>query len=237
MTITSPHNEKLKLVRKLRDRKHRERQGLFVAEGEDLLEAGRAAGLEPELVLSAAGSGLGGVEVDPETLASVSELGSGTRVISVWPQRWSDPAGPVCVYLQGVGDPGNVGAVIRTAHALVEGSVVLGPNSADPFSPKAVRASMGSVFAHRLARASVDETPAPRAALVAHGGTEPKEIGAPITLCLGAEREGLSEDVLAVAEHRWTIPLRPGGAESLNVAAAAAIALGWISSAGPEGTS
>jgi RNA methyltransferase, TrmH family len=235
MTVTSPHNSKLKLVRRLRDRKHREREGLFVAEGEDLLEAGLAAGLEPELVLSAAGSGLGGVEVERDALASVSELGSGTRVISVWPQRWSEPAGPVCVYLHGVGDPGNVGAVIRTAHALVEGSVVLGGNSADPYSPKAVRASMGSIFAQPVARAGVDETPAPRAALIAHGGSDPEPVAPPITLCVGAEREGLPNDVLVATEHTWTIPLLTGGAESLNVAAAAAIVLGRISSARPEG--
>jgi TrmH family RNA methyltransferase len=237
MTVTSPHNEKLKLVRRLRDRKHREREGLFVAEGEDLLEAGLEAGREPELVLSAAGTGLGGVEVEREALDSVSELGSGTRVISVWRLRWSESVGPVCVYLHGVGDPGNVGAVIRTSHALVEGSVVLGPGSADPYSPKAVRASMGSIFAQPVARAGVEDTPVPRAALVAHGGSEPGAIAGPITVCLGAERKGLSDDVLGAAEQHWTIALRPGGAESLNVAAAAAIVLGRISSARREGAS
>jgi hypothetical protein len=61
--ITSKDNERLRLIRRLRARKHREREGLFVTEGEDLLAAGRAAGAEPELVLSAEGSGLGGVEV------------------------------------------------------------------------------------------------------------------------------------------------------------------------------
>ena len=237
MTVTSTHNEKLKLVRRLRDRKHREREGLFVAEGEDLLEAGLDAGWKPELVLSAAGSGLGGVEVAADALASASELGSGTRVISVWPQRWSQPAGPVCVYLHAVGDPGNVGTIVRTAHGLVEGSVVLGPDSADPYSPKAVRASMGSIFAQPLARANVGDTPAPRAALVAHGGSEPQAVVPPITVCLGAEREGLPDELVSAAEHRWTIPLRAGGAESLNVAAAAAIVLGRISSARPEGAS
>jgi RNA methyltransferase, TrmH family len=235
MTVTSPQNEKLKLVRRLRDRKHRDREGLFVAEGEDLLEAGRLAGGEPELLLSAAGSGLGGIEVAPDVLASASELGSGTRVISVWRQRWAQPAGPVCVYLHGVGDPGNVGAVIRSAHALAEGSVALGGGSADPYSPKAVRASMGSIFAHPVARAEVADTPAPRAALVAHGGEPPRPLEPPITLCLGAEREGLPEDVAAACELRWTIALREGGAESLNVAAAAAIVLGGISSARPQG--
>src|SRR4051812_12472460 len=83
--IESPHNEKLKLVRKLRERKQREREGLFATEGEDLLEAGMAAGAEPRFVLVEAGSGLEGEEVDPQLLADVSTLGSGTRVIAVWP--------------------------------------------------------------------------------------------------------------------------------------------------------
>jgi RNA methyltransferase, TrmH family len=228
--ITSPNNEKLKLIRKLRERKHREREGLFVTEGEDLLEAGLAAGAEPEMLLSAASSGLGGVEVEPSLLAELSTLGSGTRAIAIWRERWTQPAGPVCVYLHAVGDPGNVGAVIRSAHALVEGAVVLGPGCADPHSPKAVRASMGSIFGQPLARGTVDETPRPRVGLVAHGGREPGTPEPPLTLCLGAEREGLPEDVLDACEESWTVPLRAAGAESLNVAAAAAIALHGISS-------
>jgi TrmH family RNA methyltransferase len=230
--IVSKDNEKLKLVRRLQERKHREREGLFAAEGEDLLDAGLAAGLEPELVLSVAGSGLGGVEVAPEALASASTLGSGTRVISIWRQRWSQPAGPVCVYLHGVGDPRNVGAVIRSAHALVEGSVALSDDSADPYSPTAVRASMGSVFAVPLTRGGIDATPRPRVALVAHGGSEPRAAAGPLTLCVGSERKGMpAELVEGHCEEAWTIALRPDGAESLNLAAAAAIALGRISSA------
>jgi TrmH family RNA methyltransferase len=228
--ITSPHNEKLKLIRKLRERKHREREGLFVTEGEDLLKAGLAVGAEPEMLLSAAGSGLGGVEVEPGLLAELSTLGSGTRAIAIWKERWAQPAGPVCLYLHAVGDPGNVGAVIRSAHALVEGAVVLGPGCADPHSPKAVRASMGSIFGQPLARGTVDETPRPRVGLVAHEGQEPGTPGPPLTLCLGAEREGLPDDVLDACDERWTVPLRAAGAESLNVAAAAAIALHGISS-------
>jgi TrmH family RNA methyltransferase len=222
--IASPQNEKLKLVRRLRERKHREREGLFVTEGEDLLAAGLAAGAEPHLLLSAAGSGLEGDEVGPELLAS------GTRVIVAWEQRWTHTAKPSCVYLHGVSDPGNVGAIIRTAHALLDGSVALGPGCADPFSPKAARASMGSVFGQPLVRAVVDDTPAPRVALVAHGGEGLDALGSASTLCLGAEREGLSADVLERCDTAVTIPLRAGGAESLNVAAAAAIACEWISS-------
>jgi TrmH family RNA methyltransferase len=228
--IASPQNEKLKLVRRLRDRKHRDRERLFATEGEDLLAAGLAAGEEPRLLLSAAGSGLGGEEVEPELLGSVSGLGSGTRAIAVWEQRWAQAPLPPCVYLHGVGDPGNVGAILRTADALLDGSVALGPDCADPFSPKAGRASMGSIFAGRPARAAIGETPAPRVALVAHGGEGMESLGEVGTLCLGAERDGLPDEVLEQCDVTVTIPLRPGGAESLNVAAAAAIACEWISS-------
>lgn len=232
--ITSQHNEKLKLVRRLQERRGREREGLFLTEGEDLFEAGLASGAEPRLLLSAAGSGIGGLEVDPELLASISVLGSGTRVIAAWEQRWQPVEGPVCVYLHEVGDPANVGAVIRSAHALVEGTVVLGPGCADPFSPKAVRASMGSLFGQPLARGTIGETPVPRVALVAHGGEPLGELEPPLTVCIGAEREGLPSEVLDSCERSVTIPLRRGTAESLNLAAAAAIVLQGISSRAPE---
>jgi TrmH family RNA methyltransferase len=227
--ISSPHNEKLKLVRKLRERRHREREGLFVTEGEDLVAAGLAAGAEPRFVLTAGGD-LGGEEVEPRLLAEASALGSGTRAIAVWPRAWAREVRAPCVYLHAVADPGNVGAVVRSAHALLGGSVVLGPGCADPFGPKAVRASMGSVFGQPLLRAGVEATPRPRAALVAHGGEGLDALGGVATLCLGAEREGLPADVLAECETRVTIPLRPDAAESLNVAAAAAIACERISS-------
>ncbi|HEU4737790.1 MAG TPA: RNA methyltransferase [Solirubrobacterales bacterium] len=228
--IESPQNEKLKLVRKLRDRKHREREGLFATEGEDLLEAGVAAGAQPRFVLVAAGAGLEGEEVEPGLLADVSTLGSSTRVIAVWPLRWSErPASP-CFYLHGVGDPGNVGTIIRTVDALVDGSVVLGPGCADPFSPKAVRASMGSLFSQPPAKGDFATTGQPRVALVPHGGEELDTLSGAATVCLGAERDGLPDAVISQCDRRVTIPLRAGGPESLNVAAAAAIAAQRISS-------
>ncbi|HVQ57660.1 MAG TPA: RNA methyltransferase [Solirubrobacterales bacterium] len=230
MTITSPQNEKLKLVRKLRERKHREREGLFATEGEDLLEAGIAAGAEPRFLLSAAGAGLGGEEVEPELLAGASSLGSGTRAIAVWPLSWAEQPATPCFFLHGVADPGNVGTIVRTVDALLGGSVVLGPGCADPFSPKAVRGSMGSIFAQPPVRAGLEETPETRAALVAHGGEGIEALDGAATVCLGAEREGLPDEVVAACDVRVTIPLRPGGPESLNVAAAAAIAAQQISS-------
>jgi TrmH family RNA methyltransferase len=238
--IESPQNEKLKLVRKLRDRKHREGEGLFATEGEDLLEAGLAAGMQPRFVLVAAGSGLAGEEVVPGLLDGVSTLGSGTRVIAVWPlpkaggvdflSLSESNSTPPCLYLHGVGDPGNVGTIVRTAHAFLDAPVVLGPECADPHSPKAVRASMGSVFSSPPIKAELETTPEPRVALVAHGGQELDTLDGAATVCLGAEREGLPDAVVAQCDRKVTIPLRPGGAESLNVAAAAAIAAQRLSS-------
>jgi TrmH family RNA methyltransferase len=236
--IKSNQNEKLKLVRKLRDRKHREREGLFATEGEDLLAAGLAAGAVPRFVLVVAGWGLEGEEVEPDLLADVSSLGSGTRAIAVWPLTWVEQPASPWFYLHGVADPGNVGTIIRTVDALLGSTVALGPGCADPFSPKAVRASMGSIFTQPPTKTGVEVTPEPRVALVAHGGEGLDALDGAATVCLGAEREGLTDDVLAACDRQVTIPLRRGGAESLNVAAAAAIAAQRISSlAMPEAES
>lgn len=219
--ITSPHNDKLKLIRKLHQRKHRERSGLLVAEGEDLVDAASAAGVEPEFVLAA------GRDVEPALLDEVSELGSGTRVIGVYPQRWSEPHGDVCVYLHGVRDPGNVGTIVRATHALGDGPVVIGPGCADPYSPRAVRASMGSVFARPPARAELADLGGLKLALDPRAAQTLREaeLAAPLVICLGAEREGLPADVESLASATASIPMRAEGPESLNIAAAAAVAL------------
>ena len=111
--IASPQNEKLKLVRKLRERKHREREGLFATEGEDLVEAGLAAGVEPRFVLTAAGGEAPRAGTARRSSRScwpsVSSLGSGTRAIAVWPLGWAERPATPCLYLHGVADPGNVG--------------------------------------------------------------------------------------------------------------------------------
>ena len=219
--ISSPHNEKLKLIRKLQARKHRERSGLFAAEGEDLVEAAERAGAAVEFVLVA------GQDVEPELLDAVSELGSGTRVIGVYRQSWSPPGGDLSVYLEGVRDPGNVGTIFRTVHALADGPLVLGPGCADPYSPRAVRASMGSVFARPPARAELAELPGMKVALDrgAPASLADLEVRPSVVICLGAERGGLPADLESGADARARIPMRPDGPDSLNVAMAATVAL------------
>jgi TrmH family RNA methyltransferase len=227
MTITSTHNRKLKEIRKLRMRKRwRERSGRFVAEGEDLLAAADAAGWSPLERFCAAGSGLDGVEVEPKLLASASGIASGTRALAVYRERWLPrPAGPLCVYLHGVHDPGNIGTVLRSAEAFGASCVAFGPGAADPFSPKAVRASMGAVFGVPVASAEgLDELPGRTVALVPEQGVPLAEVGAAeeVTLLIGAEREGLPEEVAQRADQVAHIPIRT---HSLNAAMAATIGL------------
>jgi TrmH family RNA methyltransferase len=219
--ITSPDNEKLKRIRKLRSRRARDRTGLFVVEGEDLVAAAEAAGAEPELLLVA------GENVEPRLLDAVSTLGSGTRVIGVYSQATSPPGGQLSVYLHGVADPGNVGTILRAAHALCDGPVALGPGCADPYSPKAVRASMGSVFARAPARAELASLVGTKVALdgAAPTGLGDLEVRPPVVICLGGERHGLPAELLSAADARARIPMRPDGPDSLNVAMAATVAL------------
>ncbi len=228
--ITSPHNPKLKALRRLQTRRGRAAAHTFLAEGEDLIEAAAVAGRTPLEGYRVTGTGLGGegfLDVEAPVLADVSTLGSGTRVIGVYEQRWAEAVGPLCVYLHGVGDPGNVGTVLRSAQAFGASCVALGPRCADPHSPKAVRASMGAIFSVSLAHVSaISELPGERVALAS---TAPEvlagpagEQGAAVTLLVGAERDGLPEDVMAECERRARIPI---ASESLNAAMAATVAL------------
>src|SRR3954471_2092690 len=224
MTITSPHNDQLKEIRKLAGRKWRDKLREFVAEGEDLLAAADAAGWEPIARLVAEGSGLLGEEVVPHLLAQVSQLGSGTRALGVYGQRWAPaPVGPLCLALWGVNDPGNVGTALRGALAFGAASVALGPGTADPYGHKAVRASMGALFEVPVTRVrDPGDLPGRRIALVAHGGPPLSAPDGDVTLVVGAEREGLPDDVVAACDEVATIQVH---SESLNVAMAATVAL------------
>src|SRR5829696_1200580 len=229
MTITSPHNEQLKQVRKLAGRKWRDKTRTFVAEGEDLIAAADAAGWRPELVLCEAGSGLPGEEVAPQLLRQASQLGSGTRALAVYPQRWAPaPAGPLCVALWGLNDPGNVGTVLRSALAFGAATVALGPGAADPYGHKAVRASMGAIFSVPVARVrGVDELPGRRVALAAGEGRPLAELeDREVALVVGAERKGLPDAVLAECDEVCHIPIH---SESLNAAMAATVAMYEVS--------
>jgi TrmH family RNA methyltransferase len=216
--IRSGSNERLKLLRKLHDRRWRDKLGLFVCEGEDLVDAGLAAGFEPADLLVA------GESVEPELLAGISALGHPPRVVAVF-RRAELPSGyrDAVLALWRVADPGNVGTLIRAADAF-GASVALSSGCADPTGPKALRASVGAIF--RVPISGFDETPGRRIGLVPRGGrplTE-LELDGGTTFVLGAEREGLPADVAARCDALATIP-HAAASESLNVAMAGTVAL------------
>lgn len=223
--ITSAQNPLLKEIKRIQRKRE---GGRFVAEGEDLVAAADAAGWRPIHRLEA------DVDVEPALLDGVSALGSGTRLLAVYEQRWAAaPVGPLALYLHGVGDPGNVGTILRGALAFGAGCVVLGPGCADPFGAKAVRASMGALFSVPVVRAPLEECPGPRVALVAGRG-EPLRGGAGTgTLVIGAERAGLPEELVAACDTVAHIPI---AGESLNAAMAATVALyEWTNRLEPDG--
>lgn len=200
-------------VRRLHDKRWREKLGLFFVEGEDAVAAATAAPVE---LLRA------GEEVEERLLAEVSTAPHAPRVIGVhrrgdlpaWEQRDATLA------LWHVADPGNVGTLIRTAEAF-GAAIVLSAGCADPTSPKALRASAGSIW--RVPLGTWDDLGGRRIALVAHGGAalSSLELSGRVAFLLGAEREGLPAE--AERDVDATIPIV--GAESLNVAVSGALAL------------
>ena len=211
----SRDNERLKLVRKLHDKRWRDKLGLFFVEGEDAVAAATA---EPVDLLRA------GEDVEASLLAEVASAPHPPRIVGVYRRAdlpgWEERDATLALWR--LADPGNVGTLIRTADAF-GAAVALSDGCADPTSPKALRASAGSIWRVPLGDwARVDSTRT-RIALVAHGGKPLASVplDGRVTLLLGAERAGLPPDVERDVDA--TIPI--AGAESLNVAATGAIAL------------
>jgi TrmH family RNA methyltransferase len=223
--ISSRDNPKLKTLRKLVTRRQREKLGLLAAEGEDLVSAALENGWALEFALVDAARppelDLRAEPVGSHLLAEVSTLGHAPRVIGVFrSERPERPLPPVGLELWRVGDPGNVGTLARACDAF-GGYLALSPGCADPFGPKALRASAGSSFRVPLG----DFSPRGAVALVAHGAPPLSELDQSLSrFVLGSEREGLPDDVVSACAASATIPLA-GPAESLNVAMAGTIAL------------
>jgi len=223
--ISSRDNPKLKSLRKLATRRQREKLGLLAAEGEDLVSAALENGwtLEFALVDAARPPELD-VRAEPvasHLLAEVSTMGHAPRVIGVFrSERPERPLPAVGLELWRVGDPGNVGTLARACDAF-GAYLALSPGCADPFGPKALRASAGSSFRVPLG----DFSPDGAVALVAHGAPPLSDLDGSLSrFVLGSEREGLPEEVVSACAASATIPLA-GSAESLNVAMAGTIAL------------
>ena len=197
--ITSPHNEKLKLIRKPRQAaKHREREGLFVGRGRGPARRGAAAGRRARRAADRGRAGPRRDEVEPELLDRVSTLGSGTRAIGVWRQAWAEPAGrpaSTCTAspTRGTSARHPHGARPGRRHGRAR------PGLRRPLlGPKAVRAEHGRGLRRAAARAAaIDATPSPRAALVAHGGE-------PLDALDGARRRSASAPSATGCPPTWS---------------------------------
>ena len=176
----------------------------------------------PALVSRLAGAEL----VEPQLMAELSTLGHPARVVAVF-RRADLPArndAPTGLALWRVGDPGNVGTLLRAADALGPAFVALSAGCADPTSPKALRASAGAIFRVPLLR--YEEAPRPWIGLTPRAARAlwDLELGEQATFVLGAERGGVPDETAARCDALASIPLE-ARAESLNVAVAGAIAL------------
>jgi TrmH family RNA methyltransferase len=216
--ISSRDNDRLKLIRKLHDKSWRDKLGLFFVEGEDAIEAATAA---PVDLLRA------DEDVEPKLLAEVGSAAHPPRVIGVYRRdelpTWEERDATLALWR--VGDPGNVGTLIRTADAF-GAAVVLSDGCADPTSPKSLRASAGSIWRVPIGSWDADNRllqATTRVALEPHDGQPLSSLAMTgrMTFLLGAEREGLPPEVERDVNGR--IPIN--AAESLNVAVSGAIAL------------
>ena len=178
-TITGFSNETVKALRGLRDKKHRKREGKFLAEGLRLLTDARAAGRLPETLVMVSGREVhpllaeleahvddaGGevIETSPEILSKITGKDNPQAVAGVFAEfdtslaQLDRRAAPIWLVAQALRDPGNLGTMLRTGDAVGAGGLILIDECADPFSVEAVRASMGAVFTQQIAQAPWNE--------------------------------------------------------------------------------
>ncbi len=227
--ITSTRNALVKDVVRLHGAKGRRLAGLILLEGPRLVEEAVAAGIEVEVAFTSDPAAYpDAIEVSAAVLERLSTTTTANAVVLV--ARHPDPSlrpGADLAVLWDVSEPGNVGALIRSAAAFGLDVVVAGPGAADPYAPKALRAGAGGHFHTAVVRrpslSLSDLAGYTTVATVAHGGARPMRGDGPVALLIGSEADGLPDDVVHAASERWTIPT--GGVESLNAAVAGSIAM------------
>lgn len=238
LSITSPQNPTLKLIRSLADKKHRQETGLFVAEGPKVLSRARDLGWEPDYLLSTEPLETWGkaacLKLDAKTMASISSQANPPTVVGVFEQRWSGPVQPTGLWLalEDIRDPGNLGTIIRTAEAAGASGVILAGHCCDPFAPDCVRATMGSIFAVPMVKH--DRKAFLDLLRIWPGETVGTSLSAansyrrtyrePLLIVMGSEGTGLTPETEAACATLVRIPMR-GNVQSLNVAIATGLML------------
>lgn len=253
--ITSPANPLIKRIRALRQRKARSESGTCFIEGIRLVAEAVALGAPVELLITApelltsafahetvaqaAAQGVRCVEVTAAVFESLSGKDGPQGLGAVVRQRWTPleairPGGELCwVALDSPQDPGNVGTILRTCDAVGAAGVILVGESADPYDPGAVRASMGALFALRVCRAHPDELSAwkARSGFAFVGTSDSATVDyqsvhyqPPLIVLMGSERQGLSPALAALCDSMVSLPM-VGRSDSLNLAVATGVML------------
>ena len=241
--ISSPSNERIKRLIRLRERRHRDAEGVFIVEGDRLYRRAIASGLVPEVTfVDDPGHDTVGttVTVAPEVLDRASYRARSEGLIAVFPQldlrleSLATNAPPLILVTEAIEKPGNLGAMMRTAAASGAGSMICVGHTADPHNPNAVRASTGSLFDMPLA---VTDWPGAAAWLhereteivgASPDGTESlwvADLTGPIAIVIGSEDRGLSDEARSRCSRTLAIPQMPSSADSLNASVAAGVIL------------
>ncbi len=236
--LTSLKNPKVQLWRSLKDKKGRDKSGLFLVEGARMTEEALSSGFEVTALLLREGEQVPEAENIPLYLLpahvfdAVTDTKSPQGIAAVLKKQTIPAKGHRLIALDSVQDPGNVGTIIRTADAAGMDGVILGPDCADVFSPKVLRSTMGSIF--RMGLSFPDSLPEALRNLKQEGYSilssqldgdpfyDRKDVADRFVLIIGNEGNGVSDAVKQEATHRLRLPMR-GGAESLNAAVAAAV--------------
>lgn len=238
LPISSLQNPTIKLIRSLDQKKERREAGLFVAEGFAMLERAEALGWVPDFVLATKRvdifDDVKPTLVTDKVMAELSGQNNPHDVLAVFKQRYQPHPSKEGLWLalDEVRDPGNMGTIIRTADAVDVTGIILVGDCCDPYSPEAVRASTGSIFAVPLVRmntgAVVDLAGAWQGDVVGTSGSARSDFRRdyrhPVLLAMGSESRGLSSELLRSCTQLVRIPMKDG-VESLNVATATALML------------
>ncbi len=238
MEITSVHNPKVKEWCRLHQKKHRDREGLFLIEGMHLVEEAHRAGLI-ELLFSLKDQPRPPFDLPLCTLSEPvmrkltdSVSGSGIAALCRMPERTLS-APSRCILLDRIQDPGNVGTILRTAHAFGFDDVILSPGCADLYNEKVIRSTQGALFhmncVQRSLREAMDELRKQDVRIYAtalhHDAIPLSQLHAPsrFALIFGNEGQGVEEALIAASDAALYIEMAQF--ESLNVAVAAAICM------------
>ncbi len=241
LNITSPHNELIGRISKLKNKKYREKEGLFIAEG--VKNVNDSLKYEKAEMIFALSEDLLEKEVDcpvyivnEKVMKEISDTVTPQGLTAVFKiRKFSDACDDKIIVLNGISDPGNVGTILRSACAFGFNTIIADENTADIYSPKVVRSAMSAIFSLNILRTKelskeiMNFKEKGYTFYVSYLGEKAENIenvtfSKKTMLAVGSEARGVDKNVLDLADITYIIPMKEN-IESLNVAVAASISM------------